>query len=147
MKNISYSVDINAPREKVWRIMSTHGPYEEFAGAGWPGATFQGEWRAGADMKFVSPNQGGTLAKLEEYVPQDHVLAKHIAVLKADGSEDRTSEEAKSWIGTTERYTFSENNGRTTLRVDINTPPNWEKMFNDGWPKALAKLKELAERN
>jgi len=73
-------------------------------------------------------------------------LAKHIAVLKSDGSEDRDSREAKSWIGTTEAYTFREKNGSTELRTEMNVEPEWEKMLGDGWPKALAKLKELCER-
>jgi hypothetical protein len=29
--------------------------------------------------------------------------------------------------------------------VEINIYPDWEKMFSDGWPKALAKLKEIYE--
>src|SRR3712207_8485703 len=46
----------------------------------------------------------------------------------------RSSDVAKGWIGTTESYTFTERNGKTTLTVEINTNPEWASMFNDGWP-------------
>jgi hypothetical protein len=72
--------------------------------------------------------------------------------LKANGRkekifvEDRDSEVAKGWIGTTESYNFTEQNGVTTLTIELTINPEWEKMFSDSWPKALAKLKEVCER-
>lgn len=45
-----------------------------------------------------------------------------------------------------ESYTFKEKEGRTELIVEIETPPSWENMFNEGWPIALKKLKEICER-
>jgi hypothetical protein len=43
-------------------------------------------------------------------------------------------------------YTFTEQKGRTELNVIVNINSEWEKMFDEGWPKALAKLKETGER-
>jgi hypothetical protein len=74
-------------------------------------------------------------------------LAKHIAVLNPDGSEDRESDVAKGWIGTTESYRFTEKDGVTKLAIEINTTAEWEKMFTDGWPKALQELKKLCEKS
>jgi hypothetical protein len=68
-----------------------------------------------------------------------------VAALNADGSEDRDSELAKGWIGTTECYTFTDESGKTRIKVDIVTSAQWEPMFNNGWPAALVKLKELCE--
>jgi hypothetical protein len=96
-------------------------------------------------MKFISPGQGGTLATIVECKPHEYILAKHIAVINRDGTEDRDSDAAKSWIGTTESYRFIEKNGRTELKTEMITNPEWEKMLAD-WPKALAKLKEITER-
>jgi hypothetical protein len=45
-----------------------------------------------------------------------------------------------------ESYTFKEKDDTTDLKVEIYTNPDWEKMFNDGWPNALKKLKEIAEK-
>ena len=65
--------------------------------------------------------------------------------MQSGGIEDRDSEVAKGWVGITEAYTFKEKNGKTELKVEINTNPQWESMFNDGWPAALDKLKEISE--
>jgi hypothetical protein len=86
------------------------------------------------------------MATIVENRPYEYLLAKHIAVLGKDGVEDRDSDMAKGWIGSTESYEFKEKNGKTELKVVINTKPEWEKMFTDGWPNALKKLKEISER-
>ena len=67
-------------------------------------------------------------------------------MLGPGGVEDRTSDVAKGWIGTTEEYRFSEAKGKTTLTVVMETTPDWAKMFDEGWPVALEELKKLAER-
>jgi hypothetical protein len=83
---------------------------------------------------------------LIEHKPYDYSFAKHIAVLNPGGIEDRDSDVAKGWIGTTESYSFTEQNDVTELKIELTINPEWEKMFSDGWPKALAKLKEICEQ-
>ena len=119
--------------------------YKEWVKNSWPGSYFEGNWKKGEDMRFISPGQGGTKATLVENKPYEFIFAEHVAVINSDGSEDRTSDIAKGWIGTTESYTFTETNGKTELKVEITTNPDWEKMFANDWPKALATLKEICE--
>ena len=146
MKKLEYRVKIAVDQKKVWETMLHPKTYKEWANASWPGSYFEGIWKQGENVKFISPGQGGTLATLVEHRPYEYILAEHIAVLHPDGSEDRESGLAKSWIGITESYTFSEVNGTTDLVIQIHTQPDWEKMFNDGWPGALTKLKEICEQ-
>jgi uncharacterized protein YndB with AHSA1/START domain len=146
MKTLHFEVTIYAPKEKVWSTMLDPETYKKWVNASWPGSYYVGEWKEGASLKFIGAEGGGTKAILVKHVPYEFSLAKHIAVITQDGQEDTTSDSAKSWIGTTERYTFTEKDGVTTLTVDIETTPEWEKMFNDGWPKALQALKELCEK-
>lgn len=145
MEKLEYKINIDAGQQKVWETMLSPETYKEWTNVSWPGSHFEGTWKKGENLKFVSPGQGGTLAKLVEQRPYEFILAKHIAVINADGTEDRKSDVAKGWIGTTESYTFTKKNGETELKVEINTSPEWVQMFNDGWPNALAKLKELCE--
>ncbi len=119
--------------------------YKEWVNVSWPGSYYEGNWKQGEDLRFISPGQGGTIAKLVEYKPHEFILARHIAVINRDGTEDRDSDPAKGWIGITEAYTFTEKKKKTKLKVEINTNPEWEKVFTDGWPKALARLKEICE--
>lgn len=149
MKKLEFKTTINAKREKVWDAMLQKDTYREWVGVSWPNSDYKGKWAQGEDIRFIGGgegNEGGTMAHLEEVRKPEYVLAKHIAVINADGTEDRTSETAKGWVGTTEEYTFTEKDGKTEVKVVINTKPDWESMFNEGWPNALKKLKEICER-
>jgi uncharacterized protein YndB with AHSA1/START domain len=151
MKKLHFEIKINAPKAKVWDMMLSHGTYEEWVSAGWGSSTYEGEWKRGSRIKFFGKdesgvNAGGTVAEILDIKPHEFVLAKHVASLTVGGAEDTDSDIAKGWIGTTENYYFTEEEGVTTLKVEIKTYPAWVAMFQDGWPKALAKLKELCER-
>jgi hypothetical protein len=146
MKHLEFKIQIAANKKQVWDTMLHPETYEEWVSASWPGSTYEGKWVKGENLRFISSSGEGTLATLVEQEPYEDILAEHVAVIKADGSEDRDSDVAKGWIGTTERYTFKERNGKTDLTVAIETSPEWETMFNEGWPDALAKLKEICER-
>ncbi len=146
MKKLESKIDIAASPKKVWDTMLKPETYKEWVNAAWPGSYYEGSWKQGENIRFISPGQGGTLATIVECRPYDYVFAKHVAVIDANGGEDRDSKAAQDWIGTTESYTFTEKNGKTQLRTEMNTNPEWAKMFSDGMPKALAKLKEICER-
>ena len=120
--------------------------YKEWTGVSWPGSYFEGEWIEGENIRFISPDGSGTLAAITALQPYKHIAARHDAILKRGGGEDRTSEQAKGWVGTLEEYTFTPRGNATELRVDIETNPEWEKMFSDGWPGALATLKKISEK-
>jgi uncharacterized protein YndB with AHSA1/START domain len=145
MKKLEFNITIDADRQKVWETMLNPVTYKEWVNVSWPGSHYQGNWKKGENIRFLSPDQGGTMATLVEHKPYEQILLKHVAVINSNGSEDRDSEIAKGWIGTTEAYTFTENKGKTTVAVEINTNPSWAEMFSSGWPKALAKLKEISE--
>ncbi|HYH56729.1 MAG TPA: SRPBCC domain-containing protein [Anseongella sp.] len=146
MKELEFKISIAADRQKVWNTMLGPETYKEWAGASWPGSYYEGEWKEGGNLKFVSPEGGGTMATIVESRPHEFILARHIAVINSDGTEDRDSEVAEGWVGTTEAYTFTQSNGRTELKVTIDTYPEWEGMFREGWPGALAELKKICER-
>jgi Activator of Hsp90 ATPase homolog 1-like protein len=146
MKQLIFTINITAAKQKVWETMLHPVTYKEWVDAAWPGSFFEGAWKEGENLRFISENGSGTLATLLEYKPYTYIFAKHIAVLNPGGIEDHDSDIAKGWIGTTESYTFTEKNGATALTVELTINPEWAQMFNDGWPKALAKLKEVCER-
>jgi uncharacterized protein YndB with AHSA1/START domain len=146
MKKISFKTSIAAPKQKVWDTMLQPDTYQEWVSASWPDSSYTGCWQQGEKVRFVSKDGSGTMALIKEFKPFDTIFAEHVAVLKSGGVEDTQSDEAKGWIGTTEQYHFTEVDGNTELNVEMATNPEWEKMFNDGWPAALKKLKEVCER-
>ncbi len=145
MKKLEFNIDIAAGKQKVWDTIIGPESYKEWTKITWPNSTFDGSWKEGENIKFVAPGQGGTLANLVEVKPHDHIFAKHIAILGADGKEDRTSDAAKGWIGTTESYTLTGDNNKTQLKIEMNVNPDWAKMFENDWPKALNQLKKICE--
>ena len=40
---------------------------------------------------------------------------------------------------------FSERDGTTALRIEMEVMPAYEDFFESAWPQALAKLKEICE--
>ena len=145
MKHLQYRIVISAPTKKVWETMLDKETYKKWVSKSWPDSSYEGKWAKGEKMKFTGPDGSGTLAEFVEVKPYERILARHIAVLGPGGVEDRTSDVAKGWMGTTEEYRFSEEKGKTTLTVLMETFPDWAKMFDEGWPNALEELKKLAE--
>jgi uncharacterized protein YndB with AHSA1/START domain len=145
MNTLQYQIEINAPAEKVWNTMLNADTYQEWTAVSWPNSLYEGKWEQGTTIKFIGPDGSGTLALLKTVEYADYLAAEHIAVLLPGGKEE-TGAPAKDWIGTEENYTFEAHGDATLLKIDMLTHPSWEKMFNDGWPPALAKLKEICER-
>ena len=145
MEKLEFKIDIAAPQETVWKTMLEPATYKQWVGVSWPGSGYDGNWKQGETIKFTGTEGGGTQAKLKEVRPYEFIDAEHIAVINNDGSLDKESDIAKGWIGTKESYSFKPSKNGTELVVEISTPKDWEKMFSDGWPAALKKLKELSE--
>ena len=147
MKTLHFETIIAASPEKVWDTMLNKDTYTKWVDVAWPGSTYHGEWKQGAQIRFTgADSDGGTLGEVIELDPYKKVVVRHIAVLLDDGSEDRDSDMAKSWIGSTEVYTFTPDNGGTKLDVELTVPPDWVDEFEGGWSKAILAVKELAEQ-
>lgn len=146
MKHLEFKIEISSPAKKVWETMLNKETYEQWVSKSWPNSSYDGKWEQGQKIKFVGPDGSGTLAEMVEVKPYQSILARHIAVLGPGGTEDRTSDVAKGWIGTMEGYKFAEQQGKTTVTVSIDTPPDWANMFEEGWPTALEELKRITER-
>jgi hypothetical protein len=145
MESHKYSIKIDAPVEKVWNKMLQHGGYEEWTSVSWPNSFYEGRWIEGEHIRFISTDGSGTLAYVKKAEQFSSIRLVHVAVLLAGGVEHRDSEEAKGWIGTQENYDFISQDDATTLNIEMVTPPAWAKMFDEGWPPALEKLKQICE--
>jgi hypothetical protein len=81
---------------------------------------------------------------IAENKPFEFLSIKHLGVIK-NGIEDTKSPESKSWASVFENYTFTEHNGATEVKVDMDVPPEFQDFMKNTWPKALARLKEICE--
>jgi len=148
MKKLHFSITIHAPKGKVWHAMLEDKTYRQWTEAFGSGSHFIGSWEEGTDIKFLAPNnEGGVMgmvSRIKTNRPYQYISIEHLGMIQ-NGQEDTSSEAVKGWIGALENYTFQENNGSTELTIDTDTIDEYQKMFEDIWPKALQKLKEIAE--
>lgn len=151
-----FTQHINAPKEKVWHALLDDASYriwtEGFNPAG--SSYYEGDWSVGSEIRFIGPdgegNLGGMLGVIAEHRPNEYVQIRYTGMIM-NGVDDTTSDIAKSYIGGTESYRVTEKDGGTEIEVDLagatNLPEDMQTYFKDAWPKALLKLKELAEAN
>jgi uncharacterized protein YndB with AHSA1/START domain len=150
-QTISFAITINAPTERVWSTMLQDATYREWAalfnpkGSSW----YEGTWTQGSKILFLGDGEngqvGGMVSRIKEVRPHEFVSIEHLGVVQ-DGKEDTTSEMAKQFAPALENYTFVGKNGATEVRVDMDIVEEYREMFESSWPKALQKLKELAEQ-
>lgn len=143
MKEMKCTVEIHAPRETVWNTLWQDETFRQWASIIDPGTYMVGELKAGNEVQFISAENGyGVTSLVEELVVNEHLLLKH----KADTQEVGARERKDEWTGGKETYNLSERDGITTLAVAFDVPLEMEEYFMVAYPKALNRVKELAER-
>jgi len=148
MEKLHFSIRINAPKEKVWDSMLGDATFRQWTEPFHAGSHFIGSWDEGSDIKFLAPNDDGTMegmvSRIKENRPHEFISIEHLGVM-TDGQPETPSQGRAGWTGALENYTFTEAHGVTELTVDADTLPSMMAEFEQMWPKALQKLKELAE--
>ena len=152
MVEIHFSINIDAPKEKVWDFMIGKDTYSLWADVFMKGSYFVGDWSEGSKIQFLAPFKGqmsGMLSRVKKNRPDEFISLETEGVVY-NGQEDTTSKEAREWSGTLENYTFKEVDGKTELQVDLSADVvNQEmiEMSEKTWPDALQKLKKLIEKS
>lgn len=142
-----YQITIDAPREKVWHTLWDDATYPLWTAPFAEGSTATTDWKEGSRVYFGDGKGEGMVAMILENREYEFMSIKHLGLLK-DGKEDLESEESQAWGDSYENYTLKEVDGGTHLLVELTSesmPAEFEAYFAETWPKALDKLKELAE--
>lgn len=150
MEKLTFTTIIKASREKVWHTMLDDATYREWTKPFNEGSRYEGKWESGSEIRFIGVDEngkesGGMYSKIKEARPYEFVSIEHLGLITETGEVDTESEEVKKWTPAFENYTFNDKGGETEVFVEVDVPDEWKEMFNDTWPKALAKLKEIAE--
>ncbi len=151
MEKLTFTTIINASSEKVWHAMLDDATYREWTKPFNEGSHYEGEWETGSEMRFIGiddkgKESGGMYSRIKEARPYEFVSIEHLGMINEAGEIDTTSEAVKKWTPAFENYTFIENDGDTEVLVEIDISDEWKDMFNEMWPKALAILKEITEK-
>jgi len=143
MQKQQFSIKIKAPRERVWNTLWEDKTLRDWANIIDEGMYMVGEMKEGNEVQFISSVSGyGVTSLVEKLVQNEFVSFRQMADTKNSGERERE----KEWTGGTESYSLAENDGVTTLTVDIDVPPGQEETFKVRFPKALERVKILAEK-
>jgi uncharacterized protein YndB with AHSA1/START domain len=149
MEKSAYKITIDAPKEKVWSTLWNDNTYRQWTAPFAEGSRAETDWKQGSKVLFLDGKGQGMVSTIAENKPNEFMSIKHLGSYK-DGVEDYDSDEVKQWAGSYENYTLKTVNGKTELSIDMGAaamPKDMADYFAQTWPKALDKLKELAEKN
>lgn len=152
MKKLQFKIEINAPAEKVYDTIlgiSDLRTYEQWTAEFDPTSTYEGSWQKGSKIYFIAIDKGGKrvgmVSEIAENIVNRFVSIRHYGIL--DGRMEITEgAEVEKWLGGLENYSFAENNGITTVSIDVDVTETHIDYFNTKWPAALNKLKAIAEK-
>jgi len=146
---MEFTITIDATPEKVWSSLWEDANYRDWTSAFSPGSYAETDWKTGSKILFLDSKGRGMVSRVEENRPNEYMGITHWGTYK-DGVEDLDSAEAKSWAGSHENYTLRKVDGGTELHVQMGgaeMPKEMEDQFREMWPKALDRLKAIAEKN
>ena len=142
MKKQHFSIKIKAPKEKVWQTLWQDKTFRDWGSIIDEGQYMVGELAEGSEVQFISSENGlGVTSVIEKLIPHEYIAFRQVADTMDSGKQERE----KEWTGGKESFELSEKNNSTNLMVNIDVPPGLEEIFKVRFPKALARVKILAE--
>lgn len=151
MQKLQFKIEIYASAMKVYETMlglKSKATYEYWVAPFNPSSSYEGNWDKGSKILFVGLDEkgkkGGMVSEIEEHKPAQFVSIRHYGFLDGD-TEITTGEIVEKWAGGHENYSFEEKEGSTTLIVEMDIIDEYLDYFNNTYPKALDKLKEISE--
>lgn len=148
MEKLNFSILIDAPKEKVWNTMLEDKTYRMWTEEFTSGSYYVGDWNKGSKILFLAPGNdgkiGGMVSRIKDNRLHEYISIEHLGEV-IDGVEDTASDRVKEWSGALENYTFIDKNGKTEVIVEMDINKEFKEMFENIWPMALQKLKELCE--
>lgn len=143
MKEMQFSIQIHATKETVWDTLWQDETFREWAGIIDPGMYMAGILKEGNAVHYISAENGyGVTSFVEKLIENELLLLRHQADTKDSGKERRDDE----WTGGKESYSLAEEDSMTTLTMACDVPRELEAYFAVTYPKALQRVKELAEK-
>jgi len=144
MERHQFKTTIDAPRERVWEILWGEQTYPQWTSPFSEGSQVKTDWKKGSRVLFLDGNGEGMVSRIVDNVPNEFMAFEHLGFVK-DGKEDIQAAKEKGWSGSIENYTLKTVNGKTEVTVDQDIEREHKDMFLEIWPKALEKLKNIAE--
>src|SRR5918992_1102666 len=137
---LHYSVDIDAPRQRVWEVLWDDGTYRDWTSAFMEGSHAVSDWKEGSTIQFLDPSGNGMSGVIEKKVPNERMMFRHLAEIK----EGKEQPAPPSWSGALEEYMLKDNGKGTTLIDASDTADECKETFEKGVPKAPERVRQPA---
>ena len=138
-----FTIEIQASKEKVWSTLWDDKTFRDWGNIIDEGQYKVGEMKEGNEVQFISSVSGyGVTSLIDRLTPNEFVSFRQMADTKESGEQERE----KEWTGGEESYSLSEKDGFTTVTVELDVPAGQEETFEVRFPKALERVKILAEK-
>jgi uncharacterized protein YndB with AHSA1/START domain len=147
MEKINFSIDINAPKEKVWNVLWNDDSYRKWTSPFAEGSYAKTDnWKEGSKVLFLGPGgDGGMVSKVATNKKNEFMSFEHLGVVK-DGIEDTESDSVKGWAGARENYRLTDNNGKTKLAVDMDSTDEFKDIFFENLAGGFRKSKRVVRK-
>jgi uncharacterized protein YndB with AHSA1/START domain len=145
VETLHYKITINKEVDFVYNTMIADDTYRAWTSIFNETSFYRGTWEKGSKILFVGTdaegNEGGMVSRIKENIKNEFISIEHLGEI-SKGVEDLN----KTWAGLLENYTFKAIDGQTVLQIDIDSNQEFKSYFEDMWPLALNKLKEVCEK-
>ncbi len=149
MLTVNYEIEIEASTQKVFDLMLGKTNYEIWTTPFSEGSTYIGNWEKGSKMIFTNATdikiENGMLSEIAENIPGKYISICHKGML-VDGLEILAGPQVDAWVNSTENYSYLPTDTGTKLIIEIDINQDYKDFFDESWPLALKKLKEICEK-
>lgn len=140
MEKLAFSIDINAPAQKVWDVLWNDVTYPQWTAVFSEGSHAESDWKEGSKVLFWDGKGNGMFSKIKTLEENRSMVFEHL------GEISNGVEKPQEWGGATESYFLSEKDGTTALAVELFGSEDHKDYFKDIFPKALNIVKALSEK-
>ena len=140
MIRLHFSTEIDAPPARVWAVLWDDATYRDWTSTFSPGSHAVSDWNEGSRVEFIDPSGSGMVAVIDRKVPDQLMVFRHVGEIR-DGREQPSAD----WAGALESYALTTTPAGTALAVAVDTADEHAESFREMFPKALARVKALAQ--
>lgn len=142
METHTFFITIQAGKQTIWNVLWEETSFQDWANLIDEGTYMKGTLKENRQVEFISAVNGyGVTSLVEELRPHEYIRFQHQADTQESGSDVR----AEEWTGGTESYLLEDNEEGVKLSMTLTIPAHQLPVFSERVPKALARIKVLAE--
>ena len=144
MKTLEFKISIDAPKEKVWEVLWDDQTYRQWASVFCEGTYAVSSWQEGDVIHFLSPGGMGMNSIIFKKVENEYMAFKHISEIK-DYKVLPADAAGEGWSNVMETYRLISTENGTLLEGTMDMDEKYTDYFEEVFPKAFEKIKELSE--